>query len=91
MEAVQPTLADILGHPLVSLVCTSILALIGWLIVSKMNAIDERIKESNKRDEAHDKDLEELKIKMAQVRTVLGLRDRPSDWVPGQKKGDSSA
>lgn len=79
MEAAQPTLADILGHPLVLLVCTSILALIAWLLSRQIGAMD-------KRDDKHDSDLEELKedmveqrLLMKEVRKALGLSDRPSD------------
>lgn len=89
MEVAQPTLAEQLAVPLVMLLCTSVLTLIGYLLSRQMSAIDKRDDQNAEDLDELKEDVDELKIKMATVRQVLGLRDRPSDSV--LKKGDSSA
>ena len=49
MEAVQPTLAEQLAVPLVLLICTSIIALVGWLLSRQLTAIETAIKEHETR------------------------------------------
>ncbi len=57
MEQDQPTLADILAHPLVLLLCTTILTMIGWFLTRQVKAVETAIKEHEARLDSLDRNM----------------------------------
>lgn len=87
---VQPILSDALADqlavPLVMLICTSVLALIGYLLSRQLTAIDKRDEELDDRLRSVEMDVLKIKVHLKMV--------RPSDLFktvtpPGQ--GENSA
>lgn len=84
MEAAQPTLADILAHPLVLLLCTTILTMIGWFLTRQVKAVETAIKE-------HEARLDALDHKMWQVTHHLWPDRSPSPFkMVSPPRGDSA-
>jgi hypothetical protein len=71
MDVVPPTLAEQLAVPLVLLVCTSVIATVGWLLSRQLASLD-------KRDEEHDDRLRSLEMDVLRIKVHLKLV-RPSD------------
>lgn len=82
MNALQPTLAEQLAVPMVMFVCTGIIAFVGFLLSYGLKQRDRQLQNL-------EEDIEKLQGQVIQIRTIMGLKDRPSDVVI--KKGESSA
>jgi len=90
MEVFQPILADTLAEqlavPLVMLLCTSVLALVGWLLSRQLSAMDRRDEEHNERLRSAEMDILKIKVHLKMV--------RPSDLfktVTPPSQGETSA
>jgi hypothetical protein len=86
MEVAQSTLAEQLAVPLVMLVCTSVIALIGYLLSRQLASIDRKDEEHSERLRAIEMDVLKIKVHLKMV--------RPSDLfktVVPPNQGESSA
>lgn len=85
MDEAQRTLAEDMAVPLIMLVLTSIVALVGWLVSRQLTAWE-------KQNDQQDQRLVSLERQMIQVRQHLGLI-RPSDTfkISPPREGGSSA
>lgn len=73
MGEAQQTLAEQLAAPLIMLVLTSVVALVGWLLSRQLTFIEAMLKE-------HELRLDTTEDKVLLIQTHLGLK-RPSDVV----------
>lgn len=86
MEQAQPTLAQEIAAPLIMLVLTSVVALIGWLLSRQLKSIDTTLQN-------HANRIDNLERENLHILITLGLK-RPSDvfkkFVPPKEGGHSA-